>query len=177
MLVLRRRTSAAHAALEARLDLLAPTLHRARYADLLQRFALAQPGLEAAVADALGPELAAGRCDKAAALRADLRDLGVAIPAPLVPDVVIDSVAAGMGALYVTEGATLGGALIAGHVAATLGPDTPCRFFTSYGGDVPARWAELRAMVHEVLVTPGDVDRAAAAAVDVFVWFDAVLVP
>jgi heme oxygenase len=177
MLVLRRRTSVAHEALERRLDLLAPTLDRARYGGLLQRFALAQPGLEAAVADAVGPDIARGRCAKADAIRADLADLGVAAPTPLVPDVAIDSVAAGIGALYVTEGATLGGAVIAGHVAATLGAATPRRFFTSYGADVPARWAELRATVRDVLVTPADVDRAAAAAVDVFGWFHAVLVP
>ena len=177
MVVLRRRTAAAHEALEVRLDVLGPGLDRPGYGELLQRFALAQPALEAAIAATVGPALAGDRCRKADALRADLHDLGLDVPMALHPPVVLDSVPAALGALYVTEGVTLGGALIAEHVVAVLGPETPRRFFTSYGPGVPARWAELRLTFRRLLRTPRDVDRAAVAAEQVFAWFAAVLVP
>ena len=56
------------------------------------------------------------------------------------------SLAGALGALYVSEGATLGGSVIAPHVRSVLGPDTPVDFFAPPGvdvvaalGDVPAR--------------------------------------
>ena len=54
--------------------------------------------------------------------------------------------AAAFGALYVVEGSTLGGTVIARHVEAVLGfgRDTGCAYFRSYGPDTGAMWRVFR---------------------------------
>jgi heme oxygenase (biliverdin-IX-beta and delta-forming) len=61
----------------------------------------------------------------------------------------ITSEAAGLGCMYVLEGATLGGQLIKRQLQATLGLNSErgCAFFTSYGPEVGPRWKEFRALL------------------------------
>ena len=171
LLTLRRRTADAHEALEDRLDLLSPGLDVERYADVLVMMAGIYAPLELAVAAAArSAPLDLARRRKVPALRADLAALGRSFPAAReIP--AIAGRAGAIGALYVTEGATLGGALISSHVRATLGPRAPRAFFEAYGADVPLRWSQFRAAASALLTAPADVERAAATAAAVFTTF------
>ena len=99
----------------------------------------------------------------------------MALPAPAV--FPLTSLAGALGALYVSEGATLGGNVIAPHVRSVLGPDTPVDFFAPPGVDVVLRWATCRRMLDRLLVTAADRDEASAVAVAVFERFAEVLGP
>lgn len=147
---LRARTRSLHEALErdsGMAVLLRDDLTETAYAALLARL----HGFYAPLDAALAPHYAAlglAPADRAGRLARDLDALG----APLRPGTPETSAAAApsafasegeaLGALYVVEGAALGGHVIARHVGRTLGL-TPARglaFFSSDGAHVGARW-------------------------------------
>ncbi len=89
------------------------------------------------------------------------------VPPPTSP-------AAALGCLYVVEGATLGGQLIARHVERRLGigAGTGAAFFVGYGADVGPRWRTFCSVLADALR-----DRAAekdilTAASDTFIAFE-----
>jgi len=67
---------------------------------------------------------------------------------PLMP---LPSSAAVLGSMYVVEGSTLGGAVIAREVERKLGFDaeTGCAYFRSYGRDIAVMWRQFGAMLQE----------------------------
>ena len=73
--------------------------------------------------------------------------------------------AAAFGAMYVVEGSTLGGAMIARHAEWTLGlnADTGCAYFSSYGRDVGRMWNEFGAKLLAIS-TPDTDDLIVASA-------------
>jgi heme oxygenase len=87
----------------------------------------------------------------------------------------IDSVDALVGALYVCEGATLGGQIIASRLTTLLGSDTPHSFFVCYGDAVTVRWAAYRRAASILVRSPAAVERSTRTAVEVFDWFGEVL--
>jgi heme oxygenase len=87
----------------------------------------------------------------------------------------IDSVDAVVGALYVCEGATLGGQIIASRIRERLGSDAPHSFFACYGDAVVARWADYRRAANAFVRSARGVDRSTRTAVEVFDWFGEVL--
>jgi heme oxygenase len=108
---------------------------------------------------------------KSPMLRADLAHLGLdaheidGLPRcdliPWVPDLP-----AALGCMYVLEGATLGGQLIARHVQAVLGYGPACgaAFFNSYGPAVGPLWNEFKALVERHGAGHEDAVIAAASA-------------
>lgn len=58
----------------------------------------------------------------------------------------LPSPAAAFGAMYVVEGSTLGGSVIARHVERALGlrPETGCVYFRSYGSATGRMWKAFR---------------------------------
>ncbi len=144
----RAATRAAHARLDRRLRLVGPGLTRARYAAYLRELApmieaadglLAEPLRDdgAGVAGLL-PDAPARR--KADAVHADLAELevvGTYAPA-LLP--AADDAASRFGVLYVFEGATLGGAVLARRLEVALGP-VPSRYLRCYGEQARPMWA------------------------------------
>jgi heme oxygenase len=74
-----------------------------------------------------------------------------------------------LGALYVFEGATLGGQLISRHLEEKLGlrDGAGYRYYRSYGPDVGRRWQEFRALLQEHATTGSD-DAIVASAADTF---------
>jgi heme oxygenase len=76
-----------------------------------------------------------------------------------------------LGALYVTEGATLGGAVIAPHLRSTLAAPVPLAFFEAYADQVGTRWAEFRRVTRSTLTDHDEIDRAVTAARAVFEQF------
>jgi heme oxygenase len=171
---LRAATSVAHRRLEVDLDLMSPALTMARYGSLLAAFASVHATLDDEI---WGQICAAGPVDTLAELDFASRrklptlliDLAVLdLPEPRRVPLPIRSLNAALGALYVCEGATLGGRIIAPHVLQVLGPNTPVAFFTSYGTDVPRMWSTCRRVFDELLATPFAARQAANAATDVF---------
>jgi heme oxygenase len=159
---------------------MSPDLTMAGYSTLLVRFAALHQTLDREIAAQLhgAPEHVRAELDIASRTRLpllalDLDRLGIALPAP--EPFPLTSVAGALGALYVTEGATLGGRVIAPHVRAVLGPATPVNHFAPPGVDVIARWTSCRRVIDRLLVTPAEQDEGAAVAVALFDRFAEVL--
>lgn len=141
---LKADTREAHARAEAALNLLDPGLTRERYGDVLRGLHALYVPLCADLGRWLGAHPAldwpARRAAKLDGLAADLHVLGLR---PLPPRAVpgLPDEAHAWGALYVLEGATLGGQLLRRHLAARLDePAAGLRFFGSYGEQVGPRW-------------------------------------
>lgn len=103
---------------------------------------------------------------KSGLLERDIARLGGDLP-PAVP-FAIHSLAGALGALYVCEGATLGGRVIAPHVIKMLGGAVPVSFFVSYGDDVSRMWMVCRRVIDQLLQTAADIAEASTVAGDVF---------
>ncbi len=132
---------------------------------------------------------AAGHCDPLALVeRAKLpllaRDLS-ALGAPLnrlplvgvVPDV--STLSRAVGALYVVEGATLGGQIIRRHVCKRLGIEatTGARFFTGYGAATRLMWSRFGNYVDHApsLELPAAIGAAIETFQTMTTWFDLAL--
>lgn len=120
----------------------------------------AHPGLRAAL-----PDLTARR--KLPGLGADLRDLGAPVPARRAPIPDLATTARALGAAYVVEGATLGGAGISRHVRATLPDPAPqaVRFLAPYGGQTGTMWRRFQ---EALAAHDDDPDETVGAAQETF---------
>jgi heme oxygenase (biliverdin-IX-beta and delta-forming) len=156
---LKAVTADSHERLERRFDLDARLRSAAAYAELLETMLGFYRPLEARVS----PHAAAiagldwPRRRKTPLLRADLQAVGRATDAPSPRDArralpVVDSIDQALGVLYVLEGATLGGVLIARQARHRLGitPHTGGAFFTAYGSATAARWSAFADVVETV---------------------------
>ena len=125
----------------------------------VERTLLALPGFREAVPDF-------SRRVKAPALRADLIALGAARERDQSPvrTPEVRTVAEAMGVAYVLEGATLGGAVIARNVAATLGPDTPMRYLRVYGDELGAMWRTFCGALEAFAAREGHAELCASAS-------------
>jgi heme oxygenase len=149
---LREATRLLHRRLEAQLPLLDSDLTPARYRDVLRAFfgfyVPLESSLETSAPPALSADVACRR--KSWWLLEDLLSLGdstqVIGALPLcreLPPMATQTDV--LGALYVVEGATLGGQYVLQSLRRSLGPnaDHHVRFFASYGSRVPDMWAAL----------------------------------
>jgi heme oxygenase (biliverdin-IX-beta and delta-forming) len=118
--------------------------------------------------------------EKVPLLRRDLRMLGAseeglaALPrCPATP--LIDGVPRALGCMYVLEGATLGGQIIARHLKAHLGIDERSggSFFFAYGAEMGTMW---HAFVARLNRQPSPFDSILAAATETFERLEAWLV-
>jgi heme oxygenase len=144
---LKAETRSAHDRLEASIDLNRRITSRDAYANLLIRFYGFHSAWEK-VAAPLAPDRSffARRC-KTQLLVRDLQALGmrpdeiIRLPQchPLMP---LPAPAAVLGSMYVVEGSTLGGAIIAREVERNLGMNaqTGCAYFRSYGREIASMW-------------------------------------
>ena len=156
-------------------DGLTRDVYRDHLARLLAFYAPAESAL-AGVAGLAGvvPDLDA-RLVKADWLREDLAALGAEAPGPEAPaspaPVAPFDVARALGALYVIEGSTLGGRLIARHLERTLGVSAHAgaRFYLSYGDERGERWTALKQALDRYGADhPGQADLVVASAADTF---------
>ncbi len=178
---LRLATQGLHAAAERHLDLGRPDWTVQSYCRLLERFWGFYFPLEQLLGaiDWRESGVAFGARRKAAWIEADLtyfgktaesiRDLACCHALPR-----LDGVAAGLGALYVLEGATLGGRIILRNLQSQLGlaPDAGGRFFGSYGSDVGAMWQEFLAVLEQHGGRPRTAEAISQSAVETFAAFD-----
>ncbi|MEE1656717.1 biliverdin-producing heme oxygenase [Microvirga sp. CF3062] len=153
---LKTETRAAHDRIEAAMDLDRRITSRDGYRDLLIRFYGFHKAWEE---EAVGQAPDQGffeRRRKTQHLVRDLEALGlksediIRLPQcrPLMPLPAPEAV---LGSMYVVEGSTLGGAIIAREVQRRLGLDaeTGCAYFRSYGRNIAAMWKSFGAVLLE----------------------------
>lgn len=169
LLRLKHETAVAHQALEDALPLTHPALDRAGYAAIVARFLgfhraaertiWADEAVTAALA-ALGLHAATRR--RAPAAERDMVALGYEFTS--LPDCdhlpPLGGVEAALGYLYVMEGATLGGRIIARHLerALGIGEATGGAYFAGHGERTGERWRELREALERHVAAGGDAD-------------------
>jgi heme oxygenase len=175
---LKQETKVYHEQLEANAfarALMDGSLSRAAYGEMLQRFYGFYRPLEAQLQNVSIAGLDIHARLKTPLLERDLRALGCYDETlPLCPDVpVINSTARALGCMYVLEGATLGGQLIARQLR-KLGttPENGAAFFNSYGENVGEMWKAFAAVTNAYAVANGHEDEMTAAACETFIAFE-----
>ncbi|MXQ11155.1 biliverdin-producing heme oxygenase [Microvirga makkahensis] len=171
---LKVETRPAHDRIESAMKLDRRIASRDEYRNLLARFYGFHGAWERS-ASAVAPDriVFESRCKTRLLIR-DLLALGLAedeiirLPQcdPLMP---LPNSAAVLGSMYVVEGSTLGGAVIAREVERNLGFDgqTGCAYFRSYGRDVAVMWRRFGAMLLQAS-SPETDDAIVAAAQETF---------
>lgn len=180
--VLREQTAAAHQRLDthpAMAGLTSAGLPLAQYQRLLRAFASVyarlEPALDAA-ADCLGSPLGYADRHKLPALVRDLAAFDLPMPQSLEPplQLPLDTLPAYAGALYVVEGSTLGGQLIARALQRhlELGPQNGAAFFAGYGPQTGPRWQALVQFLDQLPQTAQTQQQAVNAALQTFALFE-----
>lgn len=85
----------------------------------------------------------------------------------------INSLPAALGVLYVTEGSTLGGVIIAGMISKKLNlpVDKGFSFFNAYGGETQHKWKKFKEMLNGPF-TPAEHEEIKKAAISAFSTFN-----
>ncbi len=153
---LKTETRAAHDRIEAAMDLERRISSRDAYRDLLIRFHGFHKAWEDTASSRAPDRTFFERRRKTQLLVKDLKALGlksediIRLPQcrPLMP---LSAPEAVLGSMYVVEGSTLGGAIIAREVEHRLGltAETGCAYFRSYGRDMSAMWKSFGAVLLE----------------------------
>lgn len=182
---LRMETRPDHDAIEANprlARLLAADLTRAEYATSLGRLLGYYLPVEAALRDMAHVFPAALEADvrlsKTGLLRADLTALGASSDVPCADDAFLPmrQPEAAWGCLYVMEGSTLGGQIIARTLAASIDvhPTSGGSFHVPYGPLTGARWQTFRALLAREVEEHGlDPDAVVAGAKTTFATMNA----
>ncbi len=175
MTVLRRRTADAHARIEACAPLarlFAPDYSLGEHARLLAALLAVYEPLEQEIHRGLPAGLrAALQQRKSAALQHDLQVLG-ARPDPRAEAIpALASVERKLGAIYVLEGASLGGRIIRRHLEARFGAARVAglSFYEGDGARVGARWRSfLELMARHIDGRAADQEPVVTGALDTF---------
>ena len=173
----RAATRHAHDRLEVDLDVLARARSPEQYGALLAGFRTvyapvedalaADAGLRAAVPDWRARRKTAWLDTDLATLRGDSSSLRSGRDVLPALSVTLPSTAHLLGALYVMEGATLGGAVLARELSARA-PTPPHRFFRGYGPRRGAMWQAFRRHVESSTVATRHVEDVVDGAVRTF---------
>lgn len=176
---LRRETRELHEAIERDVDIARCLQSRDAYRSLLTRWWGVLAVTEPAMAAVLDPGLFAHR-RKIELLRCDLKRLGLSAAdiasIPLCNAATPRSEAEALGVLYVLEGSTLGGQIIARMAIEALGADVPLSFYHPYGRKAGVMWRDCRSALSQ-RATPAAEDIILAWAKNTFEqlshWFRA----
>jgi heme oxygenase len=170
---LRRATADIHQAVEQlpiMTRLTSPTVTRDDYLDYLRVLADVYAALEATLLASLGKELRheLGLRRKLPAILDDLASHGRSHVPQGLANIVPEETGAPLGGIYVLEGATLGGRVIAKHLRRCLGPALgPTAFLDFYGQEASASWKRftgiLDRLAAEGLLDPAGVVSGARA--------------
>jgi heme oxygenase (biliverdin-IX-beta and delta-forming) len=176
----KRKTQEQHRLLESILPIARADFSLADYLFVLEKFLGIYRTLEPRISNVRGllASLQLERRKKAALLEQDLTDLGMDQETlnslPQAPVVFLAGVPEALGAMYVLEGATLGGQFISRVVGQRFGLDQQkgCRFFLSYGGEVGRMWNSFGEIVRSSLSSVEEEDRFVATAIQTFSSFE-----
>jgi len=175
---LRDATRQAHQVLEDRLDLLSAAQSPMRLGQVLARFERFHRDWEPRIEALIGrPTLLVPR-RRLTLLQADLAALGVARDRDPGPDLSwLDGPDAAWGSLYVLEGSTLGGQVIAKALTTESGRSaSDLSYFISRGPRTAAFWRETTEAI-EAYAPVGDRDQILAGAVRTFEMLPGWLAP
>jgi heme oxygenase (biliverdin-IX-beta and delta-forming) len=174
---LKSATADHHARVEAAMPSLDELATRDGYATALRALHGFHAAWEPAIWRAPGVEGALGDRRKLPLLERDLRALGVRAEARRPAPAELDGTAEAFGALYVLEGATLGGRVIQRRVAGPLGvtPEAGGAYYHGYGDGTGARWKEFGRVVTGYADETGTAARIVAGAVACFAALEAWL--
>lgn len=170
---LRERCAGAHAEIERQLDIFRPGLTLLRYIQLLQRwlafYAAWEPAAEKWFASRgnFFP-----RRSKIEFLQRDLAALGAAPRGDKCQLGTIEptNYSTALGTLYVAEGSTLGGQIIAPRIGQLLSltAENGAAFYHSYGSCIGEMWRETKGALDQAPVELHD--HVIQAANDTFMW-------
>jgi heme oxygenase len=179
--LLKRATQARHLSVEQHLDFDRSDWTIDEYRALMERMW----GLYSPLEQALGKidwqdsgiKFEARR--KLAWIESDLSQLGVDHRVSPNLDICVDlprpdCIAAGLGAMYVIEGSTLGGQVIMRRLQRTLGitPVEAGRFFASYGDNIGTMWREYTEVLERFSGITSAKRAIERSAVETFAAFD-----
>jgi heme oxygenase len=170
---LKTATAGHHARVEAAMPSLDEMATPAGYAAVLRALHAFHAAWEPAIWRDPGVEAAGllpSERRKLPLLERDLAALDVEPCAPPAADAAAADTAAALGALYVLEGATLGGRVIQRRVAGVLGvtPERGGAYYHGYGGDTGARWKEFGEALARFAARTGRGDGLVSGAVACF---------
>lgn len=184
---LKRDTATDHAEVEDTVQLMHIDTP-ARYVAVLTAFHGFWPGIEARIGQALSLPLQSEFAPRwrASRLHDDLAKMGLPLAhmnqLPTCTEwPVIDTPAAALGAMYVTEGSSLGARHISRHLHERLQLDAAsgASFFFGHGEQTGSLWLRFKAVLAEQLPTQAEQDRAVLAATQTFSalnqWFKRAL--
>ena len=117
----------------------------------------------------LVPAIDISACTRARFLHQDLAALDVPASGPPAILPALDCVDDALGRLYVLEGSSLGGRVIARRVHRLLGDDVPVAFFAGHLRDSGADWQSLKRTLDAR--PPSSNQRIITAALDMFAVF------
>jgi heme oxygenase (biliverdin-IX-beta and delta-forming) len=156
-----------------------------QYRELIVSQYLLHHHLEAQLAEVLSPEqLAALEFDQRRKLPFLAQDLAEVAPgAPedatdLLADYRLASVYDALGAMYVLEGSTLGGAVIRRELAKNphlVGQVADFRYYGCYGPLIGERWKNFQGLLNAWAVTDEQQDAVVAKAKETFALFERLL--
>lgn len=173
---LKQATLNQHREVDALIPVLHPTLSRVTYARLLAQLqAVVQPLETRLMVFPMPTAFELHLRLKAPLLARDLECL--CPPPPVVPAIPqLPGLPEGLGALYVLEGATLGGQIIARHLQRHLGITSQSggAYFHAYGAATGQKWRTLGDAMNQ-RVAPEDEERVIAGAQHTFDLFRQVL--
>lgn len=177
---LREATGALHQAVEATVAAQGSFTTITAYAEFVRRsfrfYAAFEPCAEQAGVARLLPDWFMRR--KLPFLQADCLALGVSARAAIsvrAMPAMIDT-AGLLGALYVTEGSTLGGRLLSLRAAALgMTAERGAAFLNAYGATCGDRWRSFLAVLESVSLTWAEEDRLIEAAIATFQAYQAVV--
>lgn len=160
---LKTHTKINHQKLEKKILAAITAINNKRgYTDLLKLFATYFGAVEKLVDESINlacvPDYLQRR--KVAALSADMYYLNTQLR-PDAPSVIVPRIENNlqcMGALYVMEGSTLGGATIAKLIESKtkLSSKGGLAFFNGYGADTLTMWQKFKNLLDSILLNPGD---------------------
>ncbi|UTP73205.1 biliverdin-producing heme oxygenase [Alteromonas sp. LMIT006] len=90
------------------------------------------------------------------------------LPLGAVTSIDLASPEQALGAFYVLEGSTLGGAMITRHLKHHFGDQIPCQFYNGYGMGTPSKWHNFLKHFEQCIATEVDLDDACIGANAVF---------
>jgi heme oxygenase len=180
---LKQRTRSFHEALETKLRfLLSDELSLERYAAVQKKFYGFYRPIEARLFAILGSDdsdLNLQQRLKLPLIVGDLACLAVAPDAcaklPCCESLPhLETASEALGCLYVLEGSTLGGKIIAAHLKRVLFLDERrgCSFFNSYGADVGRMWSSFLALLTRRCEKQGEADVVVHSACQTFASLD-----